>query len=364
MQVPYINIGIQYKDLKQEILNSFEKLLNSGMFILGEEVSSFEDKFATYCGTKYAVGLNSGTDALILTLQAYGIGEGDEVIVPPNSFLASASAVALVGATPVFVDVNKQFTIDYSKIEASITPKTKAIMPVHLTGRPADMDEINEIAFKHNLLVIEDAAQAVGAKYKGKKIGSIGNAGCFSLHPLKNLSAGGDGGMITTNDKELYDYLLIARNHGLKNRDECEFWSLNSRLDAMQAALLNVKIAHTDKWNNRRREIAHKYQLALKDLVTIPTDDEIHHSVYHTFIIQTNKRDELQKYLAEQGVDSKVHYPIPIHLQEAAAYLGNKKGDFPITEKQSEEILSLPIFPELTNEQVDYVIQKIIEFFK
>jgi dTDP-4-amino-4,6-dideoxygalactose transaminase len=364
MRVPYINIGIQYKDLKQEILSSFEKLLDSGMFILGEEVSSFEEKFAAYCGTKYAVGLNSGTDALILTLQAYGIGEGDEVIVPPNSFLASASAVALVGATPIFVDVNNEFTIDVAKLEESINSNTKAIMPVHLTGRPADMDEILAIASKHDLLVIEDAAQAVGAKYKGKQIGSIGDVGCFSLHPLKNLSAGGDGGMITTNDKEFYGYLLTARNHGLKNRDECEFWSLNSRLDAMQAALLNVKISYTDNWNNRRRDIAHKYQDALKDLVIVPTDDEDYHSVYHTFIIQTDRRDELQNYLEENSIGVKVHYPIPIHLQEAADYLGNKKGDFPITEKQSEEILSLPIFPELTNEQVDYVIQKVIEFFK
>ncbi len=363
MQVPYVNIGVQYKDLKEEIFNSLDKLFDSGMFILGEEVSQFEETFAAYCEADYSVGLNSGTDALFLGMKALGIECGDEVIVPPNSFLASASACQLIGAVPVFVDVNDDFTLDHTKIEAAITENTKAIMPVHLTGRPADMDEIMAIAKKHNLKVIEDSAQAVGAKYKGKKVGSIGDVGCFSLHPLKNLSAAGDGGMLTTNNKEVYDYMLKARNHGLKNRDECEFWSYNSRLDAVQAAILNVKIKSTDKWNNRRREIAHKYQAALSNVVDVPMDDENYHSVYHTFIIKTPKQLELQAFLQENGIGSKIHYPMPIHYQEAASKLNCSKGDFPVTEKQATEILSLPVYPELADEQVDYVIAKITEFF-
>lgn len=363
MKVPYINIGIQYKDIKEEVLTSIGKLLDSGMFILGEEVSTFEKNFATYCDAKYAISVNSGTDAIILALKSYCIGKGHEVIVPPNSFLASASAVALAGATPVFADVNNDFTLDVKEVEKKITPNTKAIMPVHLTGRPADLDELTALAKKHNLIILEDAAQAVGAKYNGNKIGSIGEVTCFSLHPLKNLSAGGDGGMIVTNNEDVYNYCLTARNHGLINRDECAYWSMNSRLDAMQAALLNVKLPHSDTSNNRRREIAHRYQDALKEFVQVPLDDEKYHSVYHTFIIQTDKRNELQEYLERHDVGCKVHYPIPIHLQKAAAYLGYKKGDFPVTEKQSEQILSLPIFPELTNEQVETVITTIKNFF-
>lgn len=363
MKVPYVNIGPQYKDLKAEIFASLDKLFDSGMFILGEEVAQFESAFAKYCEADYSVGLNSGTDALFLGMKALGIECGDEVIVPPNSFLASASACQLIGAVPVFVDVNNDFTLDTSKIEVAITSKTKAIMPVHLTGRPADMDEIMAIAKKHNLYVIEDAAQAVGATYKGKKVGSIGDIGCFSLHPLKNLSAAGDGGMLTTNNKEVYEYMLKARNHGLKNRDECEFWSYNSRLDAVQAAVLNIKIKHLDTWNDRRRSIAHRYQDALSSLVVVPTDDDNYTSVYHTFIIQTPKQKELQSFLEEQGIGSKIHYPLPIHYQEAAAGLNANKGDYPITEKQAEQILSLPVFPELSDEQIDYVIAKIQEFF-
>lgn len=365
MQVPYINLGLQNIELKDQLLSEFWKVMESGQFIMGEALTNFEKSFATLAQTKYALGVANGTDALFLSLKAIGVKEGDEVITAPNSFLASASSVALVNAKPVFADVREDFNLDPEKVEKAITPKTKAIIVVHLTGRPAPMDELMAIAKKHNLHIIEDCAQAVTAEYKGKRVGSLGTTGCFSLHPLKNLAASGDGGVITTNDDKVYQYLLIARNHGLKNRDECQFWSYNSRLDNLQAALLNVKLKVLDKWTTRRREIAARYYEALKGLdMTVPKDKPSEKAVYHTFIIQTNFRNKLKEYLMLNGVDTKIHYPIPIHLQEAAKYLGYKKGDFPVTEKQAEAILSLPVYPELTNEQVDYVTASIIEFNK
>lgn len=365
MKVPYIHLGQQHAPIKQEILKSVEALLDNGNYILGEEVSTFEKRFAALCQTKYALGIGNGTDTMILSMRALGIGVGDEVITAPNSYLASASSIALAGATPVFADVREDYNIDPAQIEKAITKKTKAIIPVHLTGRPADLDAILAIAKKHNLHVIEDCAQAVGARYKNKSVGSFGITGSFSLHPLKNLGACGDGGVITTNDDKLFSYLSKARTHGHSSRDEVDFWSFNSRLDNLQAAILNVKFNSLEKWNNRRREIAERYWNGLQQLpMYVPKDKEYEHSVYHTFIIQTDKRDALMTYLREQGVDTKIHYPVPIHLQKAAAYLGYKKGDFPVTEKQCETILSLPVFPQLDNEQVDYVIEKINSFYK
>jgi len=363
MRIPYVNLSSQYKSIKDEVMEAISKTIDSGWFILGPEVKKFEEDFAALHDVPYAVGVNSGTDALILVMQALGIGEGDEALVPPNSYLASASAVALAGARPVFVDVDEHYNIDPAKLEAAITPKTKAIVAVHLTGRPADMDAIMAIADKHGLHVLEDAAQAVAATYKGKKVGSFGTAGGFSLHPLKNLAAAGDGGVITTHSKELYDRLLMARTHGHRNRDECAFWSMNSRLDALQAAILNVKMKSLHGWNERRREIASIYQARLGKYVWVPEDKEYEYAVYHTFIIQTAQRDALKAYMQEHGIDTKIHYPIPIHLQESAAYLGYKKGDFPVTEKQVETILSLPVFAELSNEQVNYVCDVIEAFF-
>ncbi len=365
MQVPYINLGLQNIALKEQLITEFWKVMESGQFIMGEALTNFEKSFTTLAQTKYALGMANGTDALFLSLKALGIGNGDEVITAPNSFLASASAIALIGAKPVFADVREDFNLDPEMVEKAISTKTKAIIVVHLTGRPAAMDELLAIAKKHNIHIVEDCAQAVGAEYKGKRVGSMGTTGCFSLHPLKNLAASGDGGVITTNDEKVYAYLLKARNHGLKNRDECEFWSYNSRLDNMQAALLNVKLKHIEKWTERRRAIAKLYYERLKDLkMILPYDKDFEKAVYHTFIIQTDKRNELKEYLASQGVDTKIHYPVPIHLQEAAKYLGYKKGDFPVTEKQTETILSLPVYPELTDEQVNYIADCIIEFYK
>ena len=365
MKVPFIDLGIQHQPIKDEILQNIGNLLDSGQFVMGNELSRFEESFSKLCGTKYAVGVANGTDALFISMKVLGIGRGDEVITAPNSYLASASSIGLAGATPVFADVRGDFNIDPAEILKAITPKTKAIIPVHLTGRPAQMDVILEIAKAHNLFVIEDCAQAVGATYQGQPVGSFGHTGSFSLHPLKNLSACGDAGIITTNDDQVYANLLKARNHGLRNRDECEFWSYNSRLDNIQAIILNIKLKHLANWTARRREIASIYQEKLAGLdIILPKDENGEKAVYHTFIIQTEKRDQLKEYLYNNGIDTKVHYPIPIHLQDAAKYLGYKSGSFPVTEKQTATILSLPVYQELTNDQVLLVAETICNFFK
>lgn len=363
IRVPYINLALQHQQIKKEILKAVERVLDHGQFILGPEVAAFEERFASLCGTRYAIGVDNGTSALFLTLRALGIGPGDEVITAPNSFLASASCIALVGARPVFVDVRDDYNIDPSRIEEAITPRTKAIIPVHLTGRPADMHPILEIAERYGLYVVEDCAQAVGARYYGRPVGSFGIAGCFSLHPLKNLNAVGDGGVITTNDAGLYEKLRKARNHGLRNRDECEFWSYNCRLDTLQAAMLLVKMDCLQEWTEKRRANAAFYQQHLRDVVQVPEDKPYEYAVYHTFVIQADQRDALQAYLLEQGIETKVHYPIPIHLQDAAKALGYSIGSFPVAERQAKRILSLPVYPELTESQRMYVVSQIRRFF-
>ena len=364
MKVPYISLGLQHKEIKDEILSRIGKLLDSGQFILGEELSAFEKRFAELHDVKYALGVANGTDALFLSMIGLGIGKGDEVITAPNSFLASASSIHIAGATPVFADVCDDFNLDPEKVEKAITPRTKAVIVVHLTGRPAKMDALVAICKKHKIHLIEDCAQAILASYNGKKVGSFGTTGCFSLHPLKNLAACGDGGVITTNDEKLYKWLLQARNHGLINRDECAFWSYNSRLDNLQAAILNVKLGQIEKWTARRREIAGIYQKKLKGLdLIVPNDKGGEKAVYHTFIIQSKRRDELKDFLRSKGIDSKVHYPIAIHQQAAAKELSYKKGSFPLTERQTETILSLPVYPELTDEQVNYICDQMLEFY-
>ncbi|HLD79085.1 MAG TPA: DegT/DnrJ/EryC1/StrS family aminotransferase [Candidatus Nanoarchaeia archaeon] len=361
--VPFVNLGANYLQVREEVLKRFDQISSQGAYILTEELQSFEDAFAKFCGTSYALGVGNGADALFLSLKALGIKEGDEVITAPNSFIASAGIIDAAGAKIVFVDVGDDYNINPELIEKAITPRTKAIIPIHLTGRPAEMDTIMQIAMKHHLFVVEDAAQAVGARYKNRRVGSLGDTGCFSLHPLKNLHVHGDGGVITTNDYELYKKLLLLRNHGLKNRDECVLWAYNSRLDAIQAGIAGIKLKHLDKWNQRYREIAEMYRKGLSTLVETPVDKPQEEAVYHNFIIQTDQRDELQKYLLQLGIETKVHYPIPLHLQEAAKELGYKEGDFPVTEKQAKRILSLPIYPELTDEQVNGVIGAIKSFF-
>ncbi len=364
MKVPYLDLGAQHKSIKEDILKRIGTILDSGQFILGEELAAFEKKIAELHQTKYAIGVANGTDALFLSMTGIGIGKGDEVITAPNSFLASASSIHLAGATPVFADVQEDMNIDPVKVEKAITSKTRAIIAVHLTGRPSAMDELLEISRKYGIYVIEDCAQSVIAEYKNKRVGGIGIAGCFSLHPLKNLAACGDGGVITTNDERLYQWLLRARNHGLKNRDECDFWSYNSRLDNLQAAILNVKLGQFEKWTDRRRQIAKVYHEKLRNVCLAPVDKPYEKAVYHTYIIQAKRRDELKEHLTKNGIDTKIHYPIAIHEQKAAKALGYKKGDFPVTEAQGKTILSLPVFPELTDEQVNYVCEKILDFYK
>jgi dTDP-4-amino-4,6-dideoxygalactose transaminase len=362
MKVPFVNLGLQYQGLKKDILQVFNSMSESGNYVLNSHLQAFEEQFADYCGTKHAIGVGNGTDALFMSFLALGIGHGDEIITAPNSFIATAGAIGTVGAKPVFVDVGDDYNIDPMKIEEAITSKTKAIVPVHLTGRVADMHMISEIAVQHGLPLVEDAAQAVGASYNGRKAGSFGTTGCFSLHPLKNLHVHGDGGMITTDDKGLYNQLLKMRNHGLKNRDECEFWGFNSRLDGIQAAIGSLKLPHLDSWNQRFREIAAHYTLALVDHVNVPTHEKHEEPVYHRYVIRHPQRDALMDHLTKKGVETKINYPVPLHLQEPALAAGYHKGQFPQTEAQAASILSLPLYPELEESQVDYVIESVKSF--
>ncbi|WP_088036571.1 DegT/DnrJ/EryC1/StrS family aminotransferase [Evansella clarkii] len=362
MKIPYVDLGKEYESIKEEILDSIESVLSKGGFILGEEVQKFENAISREVGTKFAVGVNSGTDALILTLRACGIGKGDEVITVANSFIATVAAIEMVQATPVLVDVLENQNINYELIEENITRKTKAIIPVHLGGRPAQMDKINEIADKYNLVVIEDCSQAIKAKFMSKNVGTFGLAGCFSLHPLKNLGAYGDAGVIVTSDKKLYEELILLRNHGLKNRNECDLWGYNSRLDEIQAAILNVKLKYLEKWTQHRRENARYYIDNLKELpIVLPVESEDEYAVYHAFVIQTSYRDELQEHLLDKGIDAKVHYPIPIHQQDAA-HKRFKSQSLPITEKQTSQILSLPVNPTLDKIHLDLIIAEIKKF--
>jgi dTDP-4-amino-4,6-dideoxygalactose transaminase len=363
-KVPYTALGQQAGEIKQELMSTFEKVLDGGRYILGAEVSAFEREFADFCGAKGAVSVASGTCALHLVLRGLGLGKGDEVITVPNSFIASAATIALAGARPVFVDIRADLNMDPALLEAAITPRTKAIVPVHLTGRPAPMGEILKIAERHHLFVLEDAAQAVGAKLNGQRVGSWGNAACFSLHPLKNLYAIGDGGIVTGRDQSVLDRLLKSRNHGLRTRDECEFWSFNCRLDEVQAALLRVQLRHLERRTEARRQLAFRYNELLRPYVTVPDEGPGEYCVYQTYMIQADQRDELRTHLVERGVEVLVHYPIPIHLQPAAKSLGYRAGDFPVAMQAASRILSLPLYPGLSHAQQDYVVELVRDFYK
>jgi len=364
MKVDFVNPGLQYEELKDEIIEIFNEISSSGSYVLGEQVEKFEEKFASYCGTKYAIGIGNGSDALFFSLLALNVTAEDEVITVPNSFVATAWAIANIGAKIVFVDVGEDYNIDVDHIAKAITPKTKAIIPVHLTGRIVEMDSLKQLAEERSIHIVEDAAQAVGATYKGKKSGSFGDTGCFSLHPLKNLHVHGDGGVITTDNKEIYETINKMRNHGLKNRDECEFWGWNSRLDEINAAIANLKLDYLDDWNKRYREIAKIYISELKGVVKTPKIDEHEKPVFHRFIIEHEERDKLQSFLLSRDIHTAINYPIPLHLQQAAKDLNYMKGDFPVTETQSEKILSLPIYPELDDIQIEYVIDSVKEYSK
>lgn len=363
-KINYVDLAIKDPKLKEEIFHAIDRILTSGQYILGEEVEKFELDLCKYLNCKYVVGLNSGTDALFLALKAFDIQAGDEVIVPPNSFLATASTVIAAGATPIFADICEDLNIDPEQIEKKITKKTKAIIPVHLTGKAAKMNPILEIAKKYNLKVIEDAAQAIGTEYYSKKVGTLGDVGCFSLHPLKTLNACGDAGFITTNDESLYIKFKQLRNIGLKNRNESDFWGYNSRLDSLQAAILRVKLKYLDSWIETRRKNAKLYAHDLKDLVTIPYEEKYEKHTFHVYVIQTQNREGLQKFLEDNGIETKIHYPIPIHLQKCAAHLGNKIGDFPITESKARQILSLPINQNLKVDEIHFITSKIKSFLE
>lgn len=364
--IPFVDLKAQYKTVGREVNRAIENVLESGNFILGKEVEEFEKKISAFCGTKYSAGVASGLSALELGMRAIGISHGDEVITPTNSFIASTSAISATGAKPVLVDCEENsFNIDPTKIEEKITKKTKAIMPVHLYGRPANMQEIMKIAKKYKLYVVEDACQAHGAKYKGKRVGSFGKFGAFSFYPSKNLGAYGDGGIITTQNKELISKVISIRNYGQTKKYHHDYLAQNSRLDTIQAAILLVKLKYLDKWNKKRLEIAKKYTQLLQNLPLItPSFPKESDHVFHLYVIRTKKRDDLASYLKQNRITTGLHYPIPIHLQKVYKDLGYKKGDFPTSEKLADEILSLPLYPELTESQTEFITENIKKFFK
>lgn len=362
--IPILDLKRQYNNIKDEIDSVVLNVLRSGCYILGPNVKELEKEFAEYCGAKNAVSLASGTDAIHLALRALDIGQGDEVITVAFTFVATTEAVSLVGATPVFVDIDpKTFNIDYKEIEKKITPKTKAIMPVHLYGQPCDMDPIMEIAKKYNLYVIEDCCQAIGATYKGKKVGTFGEFGCFSFFPTKNLGAYGDGGIVTTNSDYLADRMMALRNHGGKVRYYHDEVGTNSRLDEIQAAILRVKLPYIDKWNADRRKVANYYNELLKDIEEVKTPFELKNTecVYHQYTLQVENRDALHKYLSDNGVMAMIYYPVPLHKQKLHSNLDVKEGELSNTEDLTTKVLSLPIFPELTTEEQEKVAQTLIE---
>lgn len=364
MKVPYTSFELKNRPIRTKLVNAFESVLDSGHYIMGQNVKNFELDFAKYCGAPFATGISNGTCSLHLTLRAIGVGIGDEVITAPNSFIASASTIALAGAKPVFVDVNEDLNMDVTKIEDAVTPNTKAIIPVHLAGRPAKMKEINEIAKKHNLFVLEDAAQSVGAKIDNIRVGAWGDAASFSLHPLKNLHAFGDAGILTIKNENLLKLLNVSKNHGLVNRDQCDFWSFNCRLDELQAALLRVQLLELDRWTEERRSLAFRYNELLKPFVVVPEEGIGEYHVFQTYVILAERRDELLKFLRDREVEALVHYATPIHMQPAAASLNLNPSDFPQTLQLSKRILSLPLYPGMTIEQQDFVVDTIANFYK
>lgn len=362
--IPYVNLPAQFAEEREEIIACVDAVFGKGDFIAGEAVERLESALASDIGVRHVVALASGTDALILGLRALGIGPGDEVITPPNSFVASAAAIVAVGATPVFADVLPDQNIDPDAVAAAVTPRTKAIMPVHLTGRIADMDRLMPIAERHGLAVIEDAAQSIGSRYHGRSSGSFGHVGCFSAHPLKNLNAAGDAGFISTNDGDIAHKIRLWRNHGLVDRNTVAEWGTVSRLDTLQAAILETRLRRLPALIEQRRANAALYRACLAGTpLFIPPCREGEFNSFHTFVVQLDRRDALQAFLMERGVGTAIHYPIPIHLQPAAASLGHRAGAFPVTESQAKRILTLPIHQFLDGDDIPYVAGLIREFY-
>lgn len=363
-RIPFVDLAAQYAAIGSEVDESIRRVLGRTDFILGHDVGLFEEEFSSYCEAKFGVGVDSGTSALELALRAFDIGEGDEVITVANSFIATALAISYTGARPVLVDVDPHtYTMDASLLEAAITPRTRAILPVHLYGQPADMDPILEVARRHGLVVIEDACQAHGAYYKGKRVGSLGHAAAFSFYPGKNLGAYGDGGMVVSSDEKVADSIRVLRNYGQREKYTHLVKGFNRRLDTLQAAVLRVKLKYLDGWNQARRQHASRYNgLLANSPASLPVEASFAQSVYHLYVIRVQDRDTVASHLREQGVATGIHYPIPIHLQPAYADLGYRAGDFPVTERLSRRILSLPMYAELTPEQLQLVVEALVSY--
>jgi len=352
--IPILDLKEQYFSIKDEIDRSLQQVMAEGSFVLGRNVSLLEEEISRYSGAKYGVGVGNGTDALLLALMAFGIEAGDEVITTPYTFFATTEAISWLGATPVFVDIDpRTFNIDVNKIEAKITEKTKAILPVHIFGQMADMDSIMSLAQKYKLIVIEDACQAIGASYKGKKAGSFGHAACFSFFPSKNLGAYGDGGMVVTNDQEAAQTMAMLRVHGSRKKYYHELLGMNSRLDEMQAAILRVKLKYLDQWNDLRREKAALYKTLLQDTdLVLPWEETWNRHIFHLFVVRSKKRDRLRERLLQEGIGCGIYYPLPLHLQNVYLHLGYREGDLPEAERASRETLALPLYPELKEKDI------------
>ena len=363
MLVPYFDLKKQFSSLRSEILEALDRACRSASFILGEEVNEFEKEFAAFCEAKFCVALNSGTSALHLALLALGVHQGDEVITTPNTFIATAEAICYAGATPVFVDIDpKTANLDPDLIPLAISERTKAILPVHLYGRPADMEPILDIARRHNLAVIEDACQAHGARYRCRRVGSIGHAAAFSFYPSKNLSAYGEGGALTTNDAGIAELARSLRNHGQSGPYTHERIGYNYRMEGFQGAVLRVKLKRLEQWNARRKEIAALYRSVLQGAeVEVPPEEARDERVYHLFVVYVERRDAVRAALQARGVQTAIHYPCPVHLQPAFAALGFGRGRFPHAERACARVLSMPFFPEMTDEQVRYAAEQLAE---
>lgn len=372
MKIPFLNLTPQYEQIKEQMNLALEETMQRGDFILGKEEVLFENEFAKYCDRKFCVGVNSGTDALFLGLLSLGIGPEDEIIVPAFTYVATALAVTYTGARPVFVDINEDtYNININGIEAAISKKTKAIIPVHLYGQPAEMKPLLDIARKYNLKIVEDASQAHGARYrmpedKWQMVGSLGDVGCFSFYPTKNLGAFGDAGAVVTDDESIYKKLLMLRDYGRKSRYEHTVLGYNSRLDTLQAAILRIKLRELDKWNDLRQRKAKIYSDSLKEMksIVVPYEADYGRHVYHIYAIRVKDRDRIKNELTDEGIGVLVHYPIPLHLQEVYKGLGYKGGDFPVAERISGQVLSLPIYPHIQEEQIKIVVDTLKKIIK
>lgn len=361
MSIPLLDLKAQYLTIKDDIDQAIQRVLDSSKFVLGPEMKAFEQEMAAYCGVKEAVAVGNGTDALLLALRGFGVGPGDEVITTPFTFFASAETIAALGATPVFVDIDPvTLNMDLDQLESKITPRTKAIIPVHIFGQMVDVERVMEIAARHDLKVLEDSAQAIGANYRGRKAASIGHAGTFSFFPTKNLGAYGDAGMIVTDDEDLSAHLRMLRFHGCKTKYYHDEVGYNSRMDEMQAAILRVKFKHIDEWNAARREKGRIYNELLAGLpLTLPGIDSEGTPVYHLYVLRTDKREELMAALKDNGIGTAIYYPVPLHLQRVFRDLGYKEGDFPVAEHACTQAMALPCFPELTREQQEEIVSVI-----